>query len=312
MANNLITGNDFTISARVVPNMSDVNTEFKKISQTATINVNAKLNGESFKNVNKVVETYSDNLGKTYQKTTLLNKNNEVLASSITKLSEKFKPFNDNVEKANNNLNNASNSADKASKSVKDVEKKLDKSATSAESANKSFNKTSNSVKKVGDNAKEASIKAKTLGQSFVDIVKKVSTFYLATVPINLLRDAFTEAIEVVKEFDDTLVEFRKVSDLSGDSLTEYTKKLAEMGEVTGSTMTSMVAAATEFKKSGFSDEDAATLASVAEKYRNISDEMISASDSASFIIAQMKAFNITASESEHIIDAVYLIIGDI
>ena len=265
MANNLITGNDFTISARVVPNMSDVNTEFKKISQTATINVNAKLNGESFKNVNKVVETYSDNLGKTYQKTTLLNKNNEVLASSITKLSEKFKPFNDNVEKANNNLNNASNSVDKASKSVKDVEKNLDKSATSAESANKSFNKTSNSVKKVGDNAKEASIKAKTLGQSFVDIVKKVSTFYLATVPINLLKDAFTEAIEVVKEFDDTLVEFRKVSDLSGDSLTEYTKKLAEMGEVTGSTMTSMVSAATEFKKSGFSDEDSATLASVAE-----------------------------------------------
>ena len=53
MANNLITGNDFTISARVVPNMNDVNTEFKKISQTATINVNAKVDGQSFKNVTK-------------------------------------------------------------------------------------------------------------------------------------------------------------------------------------------------------------------------------------------------------------------
>ena len=313
MANNLITGNDFTISARVVPNMNDVNTEFKKISQTATINVNAKVDGQSFKNVTKVVETYSDNLGRTVELTKLLGKNNEmVLEPTITKATQKFKPFNDNVEKANNNLNNASNSADKASKSVKDVEKNLDKSATSAESANKSFNKTSNSVKKVGDNAKEASIKTKTLGQSFVDIVKKVSTFYLATVPINLLKDAFTEAIEVVKEFDDTLVEFRKVSDLSGDSLTAYTQKLAEMGEVTGSTMTAMVSAATEFKKSGYSDEDAATLASVAEKYRNISDEEISAGESANFIIAQLKAFNMTASDSEHIIDAVYLIIGGI
>lgn len=306
MANNLITGNDFTISARVVPNMSDVNTEFKKISQTATINVNAKLNGESFKNVNKVVETYSDNLGKTYQKTTLLNKNNEVLASSITKLSEKFKPFNDNVEKANNNLNNASNSVDKASKSVKDVEKNLDKSATSAESANKSFNKTSNSVKKVGDNAKEASIKTKTLGQSFVDIVKKVSTFYLATVPINLLKDAFTEAIEVVKEFDDTLTEFKKVSDLSGESLNSYTQQLGELGQEVARTRSEMVAASTEFVKSGYSEEDAARLSRVSELYRNIADEAISSGESANFIISQMKAFgNETETFAEHTINAI-------
>jgi hypothetical protein len=62
-----------------------------------------------------------------------------------------------------------------------------------------------------------------------------------------------------------------------------------------------------EFRKSGFSDEDSAQLASIAEKYRNIADEEISAGESASFIIAQMKAFNIEAGQAEHIIDAVYL-----
>ena len=108
-----------------------------------------------------------------------------------------------------------------------------------------------------------------------------------------------------VKEFDDTLVEFRKVSDLSGDSLTAYIQKLAKLGETTGNTMTSMVEAATEFKKSGYSDEDAAALANVASIYRNIADETISAGDSASFLIAQMKAFNISASDSLHIIDSV-------
>ena len=45
-----------------------------------------------------------------------------------------------------------------------------------------------------------------------------------------------------------------------------------------------MVDAATEFKKSGFSDEDSATLG---------------------FIIAQLKAFNLEASDAEHVIDAV-------
>ena len=60
-----------------------------------------------------------------------------------------------------------------------------------------------------------------------------------------------------------------------------------------------------EFRKSGFSDEDAADLALVATMYQNVADESISAADSAGFIIAQMKAFNIEAENATHIIDAV-------
>ena len=39
--------------------------------------------------------------------------------------------------------------------------------------------------------------------------------------------------------------------------------------------------------------------------YQNVADEAISAGDSADFIISQMKAFNIEAEDSLHIIDAV-------
>ena len=66
-----------------------------------------------------------------------------------------------------------------------------------------------------------------------------------------------------------------------------------------------MVDAATEFKKSGFSESDSADLALVAQMYRNIADEEITAGESANFIISQMKAFNLTAADSEHIINAV-------
>ena len=276
MANNL-SANDFQLGVQVVPKTDQLNNEFKKISQTATLNVNVKINDQSFKKVNKVVETYSNNLGKTYQQTTILNQANEVLYSSTTKLNEKFKPFNKEVKQSSQNLSETAKTAKQASGSITNL----------------------------GEVTSKAGTQVKSLGQSFGDIVTKVGKFYLATKPIQMMQQAFDEAIETVKEFDDTLVEFRKVSDLSGDSLTAYTQKLAEMGEVTGSTMTAMVSAATEFKKSGYSDEDAATLASVAEKYRNISDEQLSAGESANFIIAQLKAFNMTASESEHIIDAV-------
>ena len=283
MANNL-SANDFQLGVQVVPKTDQLNNEFKKISQTATLNVNVKINDQSFKKVNKVVETYSNNLGKTYQQTTILNQANEVLYSSTTKLNEKFKPFNKEVKESSQNLSETAKTAKQASGSITNL----------------------------GEVTSKVGTQAKSLGQSFGDIVTKVGKFYLATKPIQMMQQAFDEAIETVKEFDDTLVEFRKVSDLSGDSLTAYTQELAKMGEVTGSTMTTMVSAATEFKKSGYSDEDAATLANVAEMYRNISDEQLSAGESASFIIAQAKAFNFTASESEHIIDAVYLIIGGI
>ena len=276
MANNL-SANDFQLGVQVVPKTDQLNNEFKKISQTATLNVNVKINDQSFKKVNKVVETYSNNLGKTYQQTTILNQANEVLYSSTTKLNEKFKPFNKEVKQSSQNLSETAKTAKQASGSITNL----------------------------GEVTSKAGTQVKSLGQSFGDIVTKVGKFYLATKPIQMMQQAFDEAIETVKEFDDTLVEFRKVSDLSGDSLTAYTQELAKMGEVTGSTMTAMVSAATEFKKSGYSDEDAATLASVAEMYRNIADEEISAGESASFIIAQAKAFNFTADESMHIIDAV-------
>lgn len=66
-----------------------------------------------------------------------------------------------------------------------------------------------------------------------------------------------------------------------------------------------MIDAATSFAKAGYDADTALELGKVATMYQNVADEEISAADSADFIIAQMKAFNVEASESEHIIDAV-------
>ena len=66
-----------------------------------------------------------------------------------------------------------------------------------------------------------------------------------------------------------------------------------------------MVDAAGEFRKNGFNDQDAATLAKTAAMFQNVSDEAISAGDSASFIISQMIAFGIEAENAQSIIDKV-------
>ena len=277
MANNL-SANDFQLGVQVVPKTDQLNNEFKKISQTASLNVNVKINDQSFKKVNKVVETYSNNLGKTYQQTTILNQANEVLYSSTTKLNEKFKPFNKEVKQSSQNLSETAKTAKQASGSITNL----------------------------GEVTSKAGTQAKSLGQSFGDIVTKVGKFYLATKPIQMMQQAFDEAIETVKEFDDAVTEFKKVSDLSGESLDDYTQKLGELGKTVARTRSDMVASSTEFVKSGYSEEDAAQLARIAELYRNIADEAISSGDSANFIISQMKAFsNDTETFALHTINAI-------
>lgn len=66
-----------------------------------------------------------------------------------------------------------------------------------------------------------------------------------------------------------------------------------------------MVESATQFAKAGFNEADAAQLAKVSSMYQNIADEQLSAGEASEFIISQMKAFNIAAEDSVHVIDAV-------
>ncbi|MFA6667846.1 MAG: phage tail tape measure protein, partial [Bacilli bacterium] len=113
------------------------------------------------------------------------------------------------------------------------------------------------------------------------------------------------EAVTAVKDLDDAMIDYQKVSDLSGDALDAYTEKLGELGETVARTRTEMVEASTEFKKSGYSDEDSAQLAQIASLYQNVADSQLSAGDASSFVISQMKAFNITADDAITIIDRV-------
>ena len=166
------------------------------------------------------------------------------------------------------------------------------------------------SKKKISVDTKDATnqitglgAKIKNLGSDFIDTTKKVAKFGVSTAVIGLFTASVTNAVQIVKDFDDALTEFKKVSDLSGDSLNEYTQQLGELGESVARTRIEMTEAATEFKRSGYSDEDSAQLAQIASLYQNVADSQLSAGDSAAYVISQMKAFDITADDAISIID---------
>lgn len=106
-------------------------------------------------------------------------------------------------------------------------------------------NRAAESNRNLANSTREATVAQQSMGSALSRALTILTQYYLASLPIRAVRMAIQETVTTLKDFDDALIEFRKVSDLAGTSLTQYVAKLTEMGEITGSTMQAMVEAAT-------------------------------------------------------------------
>lgn len=190
-------------------------------------------------------------------------------------------------------------SAGKATKGVKGLNGQLVQTNKNIKKLN---GKNLNSVA----SASEKSAKGmKSFGAETLGVTKKVVQFGAITAVIRGVTSGIGDMVKNVYDLDGALTEFKKVSDLSGKGLERYTDQAYKVGKTVARTGTEMIEAATEFKKSGFSEKDSLELGRVASMYQNVADVELSAGDAANFIVSQMKAFNMTAQDSEHIVDAV-------
>lgn len=294
----------------------------------------------------QVVEQFSDGVGHIKERTTYLKQvgdNFKVLGSEITKASTKFKPFEEQLTSITTNLNKVSGKVVDNGKEYDAIITTTTKSMEGANGLIKSLTTTTTEYtnsqgenvkitqqvdeknRQVGTTIKEVSkiekdaIKTnknlaqsnQKVGQSFSDIITKVAKFYLATLPIRLIQKIITDTISTIKELDDALVEFRKVSNLNNDDLDKYIETLSELGTTVGRTTKEMIEGATTFKKAGFSEADSAKLAQIGALYQNTADEILTAAEASSVIISQMKAFNYTADDAIHILDSINKVSAD-
>lgn len=185
-----------------------------------------------------------------------------------------------------------------ANKTLRSIDRTLDQINSSSAKLPVNVKKTNSELSKTNSTLKRTS---QTVGDIFV----KMSKFYAVSEMISLATAATRGWYEAVSDLDAALTEFKKVSDLRGSGLDKYVQTLSEMGELTGRTTAEMVEAAGNFKKSGYSESDAAVLAQVAGLFQNIADSELSASDAALVIISNLKAFNIDAQDSIRVIDAI-------
>ena len=179
------------------------------------------------------------------------------------------------------------------------LEQVITKVGRSANNASSGINKLNQSQQSLNSTAQ----RSKSIFSDFTDTFLKMAKFNTINLIYDGLINKMSEAIQITNEFDAAMTEFKKVTDTSKISLSEYTEELGKLGELTASTTTEMISAATEFSKSGFSAEDSAKLAQVSSLYQNIADAEISAGEAASYVVSQMKAFNIGVDDAISIID---------
>ena len=263
-----VTRNNATIEVGAKANFTDlerqINGELKNLSTKSVVQTKIKVNG---KDALKTIRKYYDELQKI-----------EIVTKEITNMQGGTFLGNDSKGHIINGQ----------TEKVESLKQAYDKTATSAK-------KTSQAVDTYNDSVKNASKSTEDLGvglTNFWGTMKKIAEFQIINGILSSFVEVATQSIQTVHDFDDALTDFKKVSDLTGESLKEYTQQLADMGELTSRTATEMVQAATVFKQGGYSDEDSAKLAQMATMLQNISDTEISAGDAGNFLISQMKAFS--------------------
>lgn len=164
----------------------------------------------------------------------------------------------------------------------------------------KSTNELKNSLKEVENAAKGA--KEHTQGLS--DIASKFSRWQIIGDVIHGVKNGIQDMVEQVFELDASLTELDKVTDLTKEGLQGLADDAFEVGEKIGATGKNVIDATTIFAQAGYEAKDALDLGEQAIMLQNVSEAGATAAGSAETLIAAMKAFNLEASDSSHVVDA--------
>lgn len=164
----------------------------------------------------------------------------------------------------------------------------------------KSATQIKNALSSVGDAAKKAQEHTQGLG----DIVSKFSSWQIVGDIIHGVKDAMIDMVDQVFELDASLTELDKVTDLTSSGLQSLADDAFVVGQQIGATGKDVIDATTIFAQAGYEAQEALDLGEQAIMLKNVSEAGATAADSASTLIAAMKAFNLEAEDSDHIVDA--------
>lgn len=170
-----------------------------------------------------------------------------------------------------------------------------------------------------GDNVKELSLQmaelrsnAKKAGlesQNLLDIFEKLFGQHLSTMitmaALHKMQDALRIVYQNVVEIDTAVTELRKVSEYAGKSLEEYMGRASEQAQKLGVSISDYVNSTADWKRLGYSDEDAENMATYSTLLKNVGDGIDDVNTSSSYLISTMQGFGLLADQAEDVVNKI-------
>ena len=110
--------------------------------------------------------------------------------------------------------------------------------------------------------------------------------------------------LQNVSQIDTAMTELRKVTDNSEKEYADYQKSVRKTSFDIGSSQADLIQSSATFARLGYNLKDSAVLGRNAALYASVGDEGMTAEDAATYMVSMMKGFNIAASDSLHVVDA--------
>lgn len=158
----------------------------------------------------------------------------------------------------------------------------------------------------------ELRARSKELGletESLIDKFEKLFGTHLSTMitmaALHKMQEALRLVYQNVVEIDTAVTELRKVSEYAGKSLEEYMSRAATQAQKLGVSISDYVNSTADWKRLGYSDEDAENLATYSTLLRNVGDGIDDVNTSSSYLISTLKGFGLLASDAEDVVDKI-------
>lgn len=153
---------------------------------------------------------------------------------------------------------------------------------------------------------------AKELGlesENLYDKFKKLFGQHLGTAIVMGALHKMQEAARVIYQnvvnIDTAMTELRKVSNLAGESLSAYMDRAAESAQNLGVAISDYINSTADWKRLGYSDEDAETLATYSTLLRNVGDGIDDVNTASSYLISTLQGFGLAAKDAEDIVNKI-------
>lgn len=173
----------------------------------------------------------------------------------------------------------------------------------------------SDAPEKIGELKKkyaELRAESKKLGlesRNLLDVFEKLFGQHLSTMitmaALHKMQDALRIVYQNVVEIDTAVTELRKVSEYTGKSLEEYMGRAAEQAQKLGVSISDYVNSTADWKRLGYSDEDAENLATYSTLLRNVGDGIDDVNTSSSYLISTLQGFGLLADQAEDVVNKI-------